>query len=461
MTFIRQKLRAVERLLTQPVSELTRAQWYARYTADLVRHCARVMRRDRAGQMAAALTYRTIFSLVPLAVLSLIVLRAVYDQATATDFLQGHILAALQMPAEEAVRVQEAIVNFTNTAYEVSGKGVGGVGIVVLIWAALAMAVTVEQCFNTVYNSPTGRPWYYRIPIYWATLTLGPVLIFVSLYLGAQLVAMVAQIPVVGSLLSWLTAFTPLAASWMLLFLLYTLMPNARVSLRPALVGSFLAALLYEAGKFGFKYYAANVSFTTIYGSLGLVPLFLFWIYITWMIVLFGLELSYTMQTLKSYQLRQEEDRQELQLITDARLMIPIMARIGRCFANGKTIDNQTLAQDLNLPIRTVMQMTERLRDKGLLNVVRHDLDEPPSFCLALPPDEIPIARLVSLSAEFAGDATDRRSNRPEWRLLESLTAAQCEAAGNATLASLINSASKSSVTDSNVATTPDALVQA
>ncbi len=438
MKFLRNKLRGVERLLSQPVHELSRAQWYARYALDLVRHCGRVMRRDRAGQMAAALTYRTIFSLVPLAVLSLVVLRAVYDQATASQFLQDRILAALQMPAGEAERVQEAIVNFTNTAYEVSGKGVGGVGIVVLIWAALAMAVTVEQCFNTVYNSPTGRPWYYRIPIYWATLTLGPVLIFVSLYLGSQLVAIVAQIPVIGSVLSWFTAFTPLAASWMLLFLLYMLMPNASVALRPALVGSFIAALLYEAGKFGFKYYAANVSFTTIYGSLGLVPLFLFWIYITWMIVLFGLELSYTLQTLKAYQLRQEEDRQETQLVADARLIIPLMAHIGRQFARGKTIDNQTLAHELNLPIRTTIQMTGRLKDAGLLHAVQRDRDEATGYCLALPPDQIPVSRLIELAANFAGNGSISHADRPEWRLLDSLTRAQCDVAGHLTLASLI-----------------------
>src|SRR5690606_17595712 len=104
--------------------------------------------------------------------------------------------------------------------------------------------------------------------------------------------------------------------------------------------------------------------------------------------------------------------------ITDARLLIPVMARIARRFARGATIDNQTLAQELHLPIRTVVQMTARLIEAGLLNQVQKGQDLSAGYCLALPPDEIPIARLIELSAEFAGDPVDRRSARPEWTLL-------------------------------------------
>ena len=439
MTIVTDFIHYAQRVLRQPVGELSRAQRSVRNAVDLVRHCARTLQRDRAAQMAAALTYRTIFSLVPTVVLSLLVLQAVYKEQRAIEFLNQTVIRMLNVPTPELqATISEQITQFTENAYNLSFKSIGGIGLVILIWAALAMVVTVEQCFNRIYNSPTGRPWHHRITIYWAILTLGPVLIMVSVYLGSQLVAWVQPIPGIGSTLGWLTGFTPLAASWLLLFLLYVLMPNTKVNIRPALIGSFVAAVLWELGKSGFQLYVAKaVGYSAIYGSLGLIPLFLVWLYLTWWIVLFGLELTYTLQSLRGFQLRQEETRAETQTMADPRWLIPIMTRIGTAFAHSRSIDSQQLAQELRLPIRTVVQMGQKLQEAGLLHQVQRGDEQSAGYTLARPPDRIAIADLIDLAGALQPDGDAKRS-QPEWAMLDRLTQAQRAAVGDQTLASLV-----------------------
>ena len=125
-----------------------------------------------------------------------------------------------------------------------------------------------------------------------------------SLYVTSQVVSEASNLPVVDTVAGWISSVTSLVtsgvASWVLLLLLLTLMPNTTVHLRPALIGSLVAAILWKFAKHGFKLYLTKaVSYSVLYGSLGLIPLFLFWMYLTWLIVLFGLELTYTLQAMR------------------------------------------------------------------------------------------------------------------------------------------------------------------
>jgi membrane protein len=153
-----------------------------------------------------------------------------------------------------------------------------------------------------------------RVAIYWAAITLGPLLI--SIYLTSQVQPGIDRLPELASdggawagqvslarvavlqgvlgVLSYLAAFL---ATWALFTLLYVLLPNTRVKLRAALLGAGTAAVCWELGKWGFGLYVENaVGYSALYGSLGLIPLFLLWLYVTWLIVLMGLELTYMLQ---------------------------------------------------------------------------------------------------------------------------------------------------------------------
>lgn len=461
----------------------------------------RQLLHDRATQMAAALTYRTIFSLVPTLLLALVVFRAfggfqdVYQDArqkiyeylnlnvietamvheeagshpeelttessdtlgdttvAATSSAAGGTTPLTTRPAtsdstrrEMKQSVDQLLDNIVNNASNISFKSLGAIGFLLLIWAALGLIVEVENAFNTIYAAPRGRPWHLRITIYWAALTLGPVLVFASLYTTGQLLSMAQQrLGFGGAFFAALFGqFAALIFSWVLLLLLYRLLPNAKIELRAAVIGSLVAAILWEVGKRGFQWYVhrslgSESANSKLYGSLAMIPLFLLWVYLTWLIVLFGLELTYTLQSMRGGKLPQKGEPDEPPLV-DARWLTVVLARIARVFSTGKGISSSDLAMDLNLPARTVADLCRRLDEAGLI----HRIDNPSAgaaqYTLSLPAERIELSRLVDLTAKISQPtgASSAVRGTEEWLLLQRLDEASRREVAGATLATLV-----------------------
>lgn len=482
LTRLTQRLR---RLVTRPADELTGAQRSLRFALNLTRYCAGQLAGNRAPQMAAALTYRTLFSLVPMAVLALLVFRSFVGMDSAQTILKDTAydylgLSALALPPAEPntageaapgspadpipedsstqttaiASVTERIDQLVKDAWELKLGSIGVVGLLLLIWAALALVVTVEQCFNFIYNCPSGRPWRHRITIYWTVITLGPVLLFVSLYLAGNLFQWIQaqELPLLGTVAGWFTRFTALGASWLLLFVIYFLLPNTRIHLRPALIGSLAAATLWESGKWGFKLYVTRVvPYSAVYGSLALIPLFLFWLYITWLVVLFGLQLAYTLQAMSGQKFEIDERRQRQWGLDDPRRLISIMAMIGKTFARGQPISTEEMSQKMLIPVQAIAQMGEFLEQQGLVHRIEETKKHRGGYSLAVPPSDIPVAKLLELGHALA-NGSDSNGPMPGAAMLDQMYQAQQDAAGNATLATLIENtgASEERATESS-----------
>ncbi|MFA9477179.1 YhjD/YihY/BrkB family envelope integrity protein [Phycisphaerales bacterium AB-hyl4] len=489
----------VRRLLSQPAEQATRWHKAARFAWDLGRYCTRQLREDRASEIAAALTYRTIFSLVPFFVLALIVFRAFGGfeawgeqfQSQLYDYLGIGTVAVQQIddnndhepfatplhdeareeaidaqtpPPDAATESQEQLVitleqvfnDLNEQVAQVSFTGIGVVGIVLLIWAALALAVQLEDSFNQVYRATTSRAWHLRIAIYWSLITLGPVLLAMSFWLIGTVVAGVGDLltlgdglPVVSyfvaTLLGWILGIigqlASFLASWLLLFLLYVLMPNTTVHLRPAAIGSMIAAALWEIAKALFALYVSNaVGYAALYGTLALIPLFLFWVYLTWLIILFGLELTYTLQTLKGRRLKEVESKRttEQELLIDPRWVIPVMTIVGDGFEQGAAVSVGDIHEKTALPPRALTRLTDQLQREGLLHQVQDaSASGERQFTLARPPELIPIHRLLDLGQTMANNIKPSR-RLPAHDLLARLTDAEHAAADKLTLANVL-----------------------
>ena len=477
MSYLTQLSHRLRRLVTRPAEDLTGAQRSLRFAINLTRHCAAQLVHNRAPQMAAALTYRTLFSLVPMAVLALLVFRAFVGLDSAQDKFRNSAYdflgwSSLELPiahdsaptsdvsqatdarsatdGDERASAKKRFDDLVRNAWELDIGSIGGIGLILLIWAALALVVTVEQCFNFIYNCPSGRPWHHRITIYWAVITLGPVLLFVSLYLAGILFQWIQaqELPLVGTVFGWLTGFTALGASWLLLFVIYFLLPNTSVHLRPALIGSLVAAILWEAGKAGFKLYVTRaLPYSAIYGSLALIPLFLFWLYMTWLVVLFGLEVAYTLQAMTGRKFEIDERRQNQQGLSDPRRLISIMAMIGRSFANGRPISSEEMSRRMLIPAQAVAQMAEFLEHQGLVHRVQETKEHGSGYSLAVPPSDIPISKLLEMGHTLA-DGSDTNGRMPGAAILDQMYEAQRNAAGEATLATLIERDATQSIDD-------------
>ena len=499
MAFYSGYLSWAARVVREPLTELTRTQRSIRYGVDLFRHCGRQLLEDRAEEMAAALTFRTVFSLVPLFVLGLIIFRVFggfdaassnledslyrlfvyFDVAEVSDDYGGRAAtppvedmtepdtleeaieqkkaaqaaaegeiggeAAAQVVAEEKQnreRVRLSIRNVLNNAiasfYALDFSKIGIGGLAVFLYATLALAFSVEYDFNIIFKAPTGRPWHLRLPIYWSMITLGIAMLALTFWLTGEIQDRVTQVigPVWGSL-NFVFAFL---TSWLLLFLLYWLMPNAAVRIRPALIGAAVAAGLWEAGKIGFQSYVNHaLPYAAFYGTVGLIPLFLFWIYLSWLIVLFGLELTYALQMMRGRRrlMRVQAMYDEVHPVIDPQWALPVIATVGEGFERGDAVSVEDVSERLTMPVAAARKLCEHLQSRGLLHRLVCDDEEDPGYVLAMPPDRLDLSRVLKAGEELTGLHNARR-DAPGVAALRRLRAAEHEAAGGQTLADLL-----------------------
>ena len=164
-------------------------------------------------------------------------------------------------------------------------------GLVFLLVTALTLLATVEDAFNDIWHVEKGRSLGHRILVYWAMLTLGPILIAASLSLSSYMwsLAHFTDPDVVSSLKGSLLRYLPFLLELLAFVLMYFSVPNCEVRFGHALIGGLVAALLFELAKYGFGQYLSHVkSYQLIYGALAVLPVFLIWIYLSWLVVLIG-----------------------------------------------------------------------------------------------------------------------------------------------------------------------------
>jgi membrane protein len=167
-------------------------------------------------------------------------------------------------------------------------------GVVILLVTAVALMLTVDRSINAIWRTRAKRPFWVSVVAYVALLTVGPVLIGVSVSITTYLLALpqhLENVPAPAHTL--LLQGVPTAVSTLAFFLIYRLVPHRTVPWAHAFAGGFVAAVLFEAAKEGFAFYVAHApAYSVVYGAFAAVPFFLLWIYLSWLIVLFGAELA-------------------------------------------------------------------------------------------------------------------------------------------------------------------------
>ena len=254
-----------------------------RHFEELVRTIARRFYEDRCMQIASSLTFTALLALVPIVTVALTVITAFP--------LFGEMTAALQvflvenMIPESADAVFEYTQKFTRNAAKLTA-----VGIIFLFVTSVMLLLTIDRAFNDIWRVRRPRPIVQRVLVYWTLLTVGPVLIGASLsltsWLVGQAVGLVHSVPGAGRVL---LTIVPILLTATAFSLLYVAMPNRRIRVKDAMIGGLLAAIGFEVMKRSFALYVANFpTYTLVYGAFATVPIFLLWIYVSWLVVIFG-----------------------------------------------------------------------------------------------------------------------------------------------------------------------------
>lgn len=244
---------------------------------------------DNCFSTAAALAFATVLSLVPLMVVGVTILRLApisekWGQQT-TDFIFNNFVPT----------TGEVVQQYLQTFMEQSAQ-LTSLGAIFLIFTALMMLFTMENVFNTIWKVPRQRRGVAAVVVYGAVLVLTPLFLVGSMALSSYFFSMNFFLEVTsGEQRSrWLTVYVPFLLTTGGLTFLYAVMPNRRVKIRYALFGGIVAAVLFELSKRGFSFYIAHFpTYQVLYGALAAIPIFLFWIYVAWVVILFGAEVAH------------------------------------------------------------------------------------------------------------------------------------------------------------------------
>lgn len=365
MTLERPEDRRATDALTRVAGFLRRGVWDVDYREHtglrqlLVRQLQVVLlaikgtREDEVRLRAASLSLITLLSVVPFLAVVFFVFQAFGGIEDLRARVEPFIYENLAVGAQE-----EAIAWINRFIDQIHTGAVGGIGTGILIIAAIGLLGSMEEAFNRVWGVRRGRPWLNRFVIYWCLLTVGPILLAASL---AGTAAVTGWLPFHSSVSSAVLRLLPIGVTIGAFTLFYTVVPNTRVSIKHALMGGLTAGVLFELAKHAYAWVAGNLfQHHAIYGSLGSVPVFIIWVNITWIIILFGCELTYANQNVGT--LRHEERArgasQQFREILASRLMLEIAIDF---FRGAGPPGVARLSERLDAPVRLVRTVLSSL----------------------------------------------------------------------------------------------------
>jgi membrane protein len=349
-----------------------------------LRYMAERARQDRLKQVAASLTFTTLLSLVPLIAIAMASIAA--------------------FPAFEGLAIEFKIFLLTTMMPETAGKVITvymeefaaaagrltAVGTAFLAVTAMMLMLTIEDAFNNIWRVSRPRPLVQRVLVYWAVLTLGPLLVGASLSLTSWLVSsslgLAKEIPALGELV---LKIVPGILSALAFTLLFVAVPNRYVPWRHALAGGVAAAAGFELMKRGFAVYVAT--FPTqrlIYGAFASIPIFLLWVYLSWLVVLLGALLTACLSAPSS--------RRRAQAVPGERLdqALHVLKALCESLRSGAVVNVPGLARGLALDHQEVEFILERLGAAGWVRKAVGD-----GWVLVRDPDQIRVAEVFRLFA--------------------------------------------------------------
>ena len=430
-------------VIREPRETQTRWGRAIRFGYDLIIHGAKQLREDRAPQMAAALAFRTLFGLIPVVVVATVLVRALSGPQEFKRTLEGWIdslvtrlnLADVSVFAttqgEQAQTLAGWLKQVISPVADVNIAAIGWIGVAVLIYAAIGLMVTIENSFNTVYRAPEGRSWARRVQVYWFVLTIAPVAIGLTFWLDSRIEHWIEYVGRFTWLLTALRVLWGVALSWLVMFLFYWQVPNTSVAIRPALIGAGVAAIIIEIGKRSLDAYVGNMlSLQQLYGSLGLIPLFMFWLYLMWLTVLLGLEVASTLQHLQGRKLEELEPKRPLTGVVDPVMIVRVMQIVAERFNQSLATTARQISEQACVAEPTVCLMLDKLVQENAL----HRLDrEDGAVTLARPPEQITAAQLMEIGYALADDGQESGASL----VVRSLRDAQKKLASTLTLSTL------------------------
>jgi membrane protein len=353
-------------------------------------------------------------------------------------------LAPSATEADQAVKVRRAIARSIHKFIQNTRSGALGVtGSILLIFAAISMLSRIEETFNDIWGVARGRGWFMRIALYWGVISLAPILLVVALGLatGPHLEGTRKLLTTMPFASFFVFQFLPVVVLCLTFAAFYALIPNTKVRWSAALVGGLAGGILFHLNDvMSVLYVSRVVSNSRIYGSLGLVPVFMIGLYFSWLILLFGAQVAYAYQNRATY--FEEKQIESINQRGREFMALRLMTCIGQRFVRGEPpLSAVEIAEALAVPTRLVQQIMHTL---SAARLVTEAAGSEPAYVPARPLENITchdilLALRASPGQELATrDEPTRSEVYGEFQRIEE---AERQAASTVTMLALVNRA--------------------
>jgi membrane protein len=350
---------------------------------------------DKCELRASALTFYSLLSIVPVVAMAF----AVAKGFGVEKILGEQLIAKLEGHEE----VAERIIGFAQSLLQnTKGGAIAGVGIVVLFWTVIKVLGNIETSFNDIWGVKTPRAMGRKLADYLSVMMICPVLLItassITVILTTQIALMVERLSFLGYLadiIILVLKILPYAVIWLVFTFIYAFMPNTKVELKSAVWAGILAGTIYQLVQLVYIRFQIGVAqYGAIYGSFAALPLFLVWLQLSWLIVLFGAEISFAHQNVATYEF--EADCLKVSYAFKRMVALMITYLCVKKFLNAEMPPTAgDISRELEVPIRLVRSVLSELTQAKLLSEVCLDHREDAAYQPACDIDRLTVAAVI------------------------------------------------------------------
>jgi membrane protein len=316
-------------------------------------------KEDKCPIHASSLTFTTVMAMVPLLVILFAIAKGFgFEQVSET---------LLQKTADMPAAFQDAVKTILSTVGSASAGALGGAGVVFFLWAAIKMLSSIEDTFNIVWGIKTPRAFIDKVRNYIVILVVAPILLVVANAGPPIIIGFASKLSWMGPLVTLALQLVPVLVMALAFTFVYITMPNTKVKFSAAFTGAFVSAILTVLFQFAIiKLGVLATNANKTYGTLAAIPLFLSWVQISWMIMLFGAEVAFSIQNAGTYA------RERLAVNPSARsrlcLAFALMKKITAAFESGTgPFDILAYGTANRIPVRLINDVIHILAQNGLV----------------------------------------------------------------------------------------------
>ena len=324
--------------------------------------------QDKCPLQASALTFYSILSIVPVVAMAFGIAKGFGFQKLLEKLLFE------KFPGQEEVMIQ--VVDFARSLLEnTKGGMIAGIGIVFLFWTVIKLLSNIERSFNDIWEIKKPRTYGRKFGDYLSIILISPILVILSssatVFITTQITLITEKVALLGMfspVIFVMLKLIPYCLVWILFTFIYVLMPNTKVNFSSGFIACVIAGTIFQVAQWAYIIFQVGVAkYNAIYGSFAALPLFLIWMQLSWLIVLFGAEISFAYQYTDTYEF--EPDLRQISPAFKKLISLQIAHLVISTFSKGATpLTASKISSVLEIPIRLVQQILDELVESGIFS---------------------------------------------------------------------------------------------